>query len=305
MINTAIVGLGYWGPNIVRNLDLISNVKVVVDVDDSKFSVFKEKYPNIIFTQDYNEVHKHNIDAVAIVTPPSTHYSVAKQFSQYHLFIEKPLTHTLEQAKKLLQIENKQKRNCVGHVFLFSPEINKLKEYINDGTTGNIQAINITRLNFGKYQACGVESDLLPHDLSILNYLIDGDLMVKSASYGNLDNVNISGCAVLKKNDIECVVSSSWAHTSKIRRVSVIGDNGIFEYDMSVPNIISVYNNSNLRKNALGPLQKIEVSYADEPLLAELKYWISLIEDPLKKQELISFRDGYEVVKLIENIKGM
>lgn len=304
MINTAIIGLGYWGPNILRNLSLLSNVKVVVDMDDKNFNGFREKYPDVIFTKDINEIHKNNIDAVAIVTPPNTHFELAQKLSSYHLFIEKPLTHTLKDAESLLKIENKEKRNIVGHVFLFSPEINKLKQMIETREICDIQSINITRFNFGKYQSCGVISDLLPHDISILNYLLGIGIKVKSASYGKVNGIDVSGSAILSKNGIECIINSSWTHTNKVRKVSITAKNGIFEYDMSLANNITIYKDAKLESNILGGAEKVEVPYTSEPLLAEIKYWLNLIEDSSIKQNILTFNDGYEVVRLIEEIKN-
>lgn len=299
MINTALVGCGYWGPNLLRNLNLISNLKIVVDVNDKNFAALQEQYPNVVFSTNLDLIHTMDVKAVAIATPPNTHYDVASKLRDYHLFIEKPLTDTLENATLLCEIENKSRINCVGHVFLFSPEIKELKKLVSKHS---IKSINITRLNFGKYQSCGVAVDLLPHDLSILRFLLEKELVVSKACYGQLDGVSISGCAVVQADNVDCVITSSWTNTSKVRCVTVNTDNGTFEYDMSIPSIIRHYKNRNLETNTAGQLENIEVPYADEPLLGELKYWLSLIKKPSKKN-VISFKDGYEVVKLIDTIK--
>lgn len=301
-MNTAIIGCGYWGPNILRNLDLISNLKIVVDINDKNFEALKIKYPHILFTTDMNMIHELNIDAVAIITPPNTHLEIARNFSNYHLFIEKPLTHSLLDAENLLKIENKNKFNCVGHVFLFSQEIRKLKELIDTNIIKNIESINITRLNFGKYQSCGVEVDLLPHDLSILKFLLNSKLEVKSACYGKINDINVSGCAIIKSENTECIITSSWTSSDKIRTISINTKNGIFEYDMSLPNIIKHYKGRILEKNIAGQLENIEVEYGEEPLLGELKYWINSIKNN-NEENIISFKNGYDVVKLIDTIQ--
>lgn len=299
MVNTALVGCGYWGPNLLRNLNSISNLKVVIDTNDANFEMLREQYPSIMFSTDLEIIHSLDVQAVAIATPPSTHYTIASKLRDYNLFIEKPLTDTLENATLLLEAENRSKVNCVGHVFLFSPEIRELKKIV---TKSKVKSINITRLNFGKYQSCGVAVDLLPHDLSILRYLLGEELTVSKACYGRLDGVSISGCAVVQAGKVDCVITSSWTNTSKVRCVTINTDNGTFEYDMSMPNIIKHYKDRDLEKNIMGQQVNIEVPYADEPLLGELKYWLSLIKKPSKKN-VISFKDGYEVVKLIDEIK--
>lgn len=299
MINTALVGCGYWGPNLLRNLNLISNLKAVFDINDGKFEILREQYPNVLFSTDLELIHTLDVQAVAIATPPNTHYAMASKLKDYNLFIEKPLTDTLENATLLLETENHSKMNCVGHVFLFSPEIRELKKIVSKC---KIKSINITRLNFGKYQSCGVAVDLLPHDLSILKYLLDEELVVSKACYGRLDGVSISGCAVVQAGKVDCVITSSWTNTAKVRCVTINTDNGTFEYDMSMPNIIKHYRDRDLEQNVMGQQVNIEVPYADEPLLGELKYWLSLVKKPSKKN-IISFKDGYEVVKLIDEIK--
>jgi predicted dehydrogenase len=301
LINTAVIGSGYWGPNIIRILNSISDLKIIIDINATNFNTLKLKYPNITFLTDIEELHNFDIQAIAIVTPPSTHYELASKLSKYHLFIEKPLTNSLYDAKKLISLENKSLFNCVGHIFLFSPEIRKLKQLIENNVIGKIKTINITRLNFGKYQSCGVEVDLLPHDLSILQYLL-GELIPSSSCYGKLNNINVSGCAIIKAGEIECIITSSWTSTSKIRCLSINSTTGIFEYDMNRPNIIKHYD-CNLENNNIGKLQEMEVESSDEPLLAELKYWLNNIENrPI--ENIISWENGYKIVKLIDAIKN-
>lgn len=297
-MNTALVGCGYWGPNILRNLNSISQLKVVVDVNEDSFAKLKEKYPHVLFSTTLDTIHSSSIEAVAIATPPNTHRELIEKLSSYHLFVEKPLADTVSDTEAILNIENKEKVNCVGHVFLFSPEIRKLKALIQEQS---VQTINITRLNFGKYQTCGVEVDLLPHDLSILRYLLDSELHVKQACYGKLNGINTSGCAVVSAGNIDCVITSSWTNTSKVRCVTVTTKNGTFEYDMALPNVIKHYKNRALEQNIAGQLEHIEVEFGDEPLLGELKYWLDLIKNPTKN--MISFKDGHEVVKLINDVR--
>lgn len=182
MINIGVIGYGYWGPNIVRNFNSIEGacVTVVCDKDQKALTRVRQVYPGIEVITDCNNITTSGeIDAVAVVTPVSTHYALAKKALQHgkHVFVEKPFTATVAQAEELIELaEKKHLKIMVDHTFLFTGAVKKIKEMIDEGVVGNIYYYDSTRVNLGLFQHdVNVIWDLAPHDFSIMDYLIEED----------------------------------------------------------------------------------------------------------------------------------
>jgi len=182
MLKIGVIGYGYWGPNIVRNFHRgsKSRVEMVCDRSTQMLDRVRRTYPDIRTTTDSSEVIRSaELDAVAIVTPVWTHYELAKEtlMNEKHLFIEKPFTCSVDQADELLELaETKNLLIMVDHTFLYTGAVKKIRQFIDDGTLGKLYYYDSTRVNLGLFQHdINVLWDLAPHDLSIMDYLIDSN----------------------------------------------------------------------------------------------------------------------------------
>jgi len=179
-IKIGIIGLGYWGPNILRNFYNAEESKVVIcsDISSDRCNRMAMLYPCIEFTQDAEDVLKNtNVEAVAIVTPVHTHYSLVKHAlnAGKHVLVSKPLTNDVAQAQELVTLsEEKGSVLQVDHTFIFHPAVEKLKNIIINGELGELYYVDSVRVNLGLFQHdISVVWDLAPHDISIMQYLID------------------------------------------------------------------------------------------------------------------------------------
>lgn len=240
-MNVAVIGCGYWGPNIIRNFSQLSNcqVKYCCDLDFQKLGRVKKLYPSIETTSTLDTILQDDaIEAVAIVTPISTHYEIARQCLEHkkHVLIEKPITASAEQALSLIRLSEKNNRVLmVGHTFEYTAAVNKVKEAVESGELGDICYICSERLNLGLFQPdYNVIWDLAPHDISIILYVMN-DYPV---------SVNAQGKAHYKK-DIEDVavvtlnfsnggvafLHVSWLDPCKVRRTTFVGTKKMLVYD--------------------------------------------------------------------------
>ena len=180
MLNIAVVGCGYWGPNLIRNFRSLSECKVrfICDVDNCNLAHMRTLYPEVETISDFGHlVNGAQIDAIVIATPVLSHFAMARKSLQAgrHTFIEKPMASSAVECKKLLELaENKNLTLMVGHTFVFSQAVRKIKEIIASGELGEIQYISSRRLNLGLLQKdINVAWDLAPHDISIILYIME------------------------------------------------------------------------------------------------------------------------------------
>lgn len=181
MIRIGVIGYGYWGPNIVRNFDNreSSQVVSVCDINLEMLRRVKKAYPDVEVTTDCEDIiSSPKIDAVAVVTPVFTHFDIAKKALQNgkHVFVEKPFTATTAQAEELIDLAEKNNlKIMVDHTFLYTGAVRKMKQLIDDGTLGDLLYFDSVRVNLGLFQHdVNVVWDLAPHDLSIMDYLLEG-----------------------------------------------------------------------------------------------------------------------------------
>src|SRR3970282_2196110 len=178
-MKVGIVGLGYWGPNLVRNFLAQKNVEKVIACDQrtDRLDFIKTKSPSVLVSGSYEEMLKSDIDAVVIATPVQSHYTIAKQALEAgkHIWVEKPFTSTSKQAEELIEIaERKSLKIFVDHTFIYNGAVIKIKELIDRNELGNIIYFDSERINLGLFQRdVNVIWDLAPHDLSIMTYLLE------------------------------------------------------------------------------------------------------------------------------------
>jgi predicted dehydrogenase len=237
----AVVGLGYWGPNLVRVLQELAGVEVaaVFDSRTDARSQIVERYPSVRAAASYEEVLEDDgIDAVAIATPVSTHYDLAAAALRAgkHVFVEKPLAGSTEQALELIELARTADRTLMpGHTFLYSPPVNLSRELIQAGELGEIYFISTSRVNLGLHQPdVSVVWDLGPHDFSILRYWLD-EMPTRVSAWSR-------GCIIDSVPDVAFVnlefpsgtiahVELSWLAPSKLRRTAIVGSRKMVVYD--------------------------------------------------------------------------
>src|ERR1700704_6012288 len=179
MLKFGVIGYGYWGPNIVRNVRTLEGCQLVGICDQSPAARkrIQSANPGIPVYSDYHElVGSPDVDAIAGVTPVWTHYELAKAALENgkHVFVEKPFTSTVAQAEELIELAEKRNlKIMVDHTFLFTGAVRKIGQLIENGTLGNLYYYDSTRVNLGLFQHdINVIWDLAPHDLSIMDFLI-------------------------------------------------------------------------------------------------------------------------------------
>lgn len=318
MIRIGVIGYGYWGPNIVRNFNSTDGAEVVAVCDRNVDALKKVKklYPNMDVADDCFDITKSaDIDAVAVVTPVSTHYEFAKKALENgkHVFVEKPFTATGPQGEELIEsAREKNLKIMVDHTFLFTGAVRKMKEMINAGVLGDIYYYDSTRVNLGLFQHdVNVIWDLAPHDLAIMDYLIDE----KPAA--------ISACGTSHVNGLEDIAyvtvhfsasliahfNVNWLSPVKVRTTLIGGEKKMLVWnDVNADEKIKVYDKGIEVKNRES-IYNILVSYRTGDMLApkvdqrealalEAEEFVRCIEND--KEPLNNGEAGLRVVKMLE-----
>lgn len=247
-----LVGWGYWGPKIARNLDGLSQVSVtmVADLDQSRLASIAVNQPWIKTTTDFHDILNSDVDGVVIAAPVRAHYRLAKEALLHgkHVLVEKPLTASVAEAEELVELA--RQRNLilmVGHTFEYSPAVNELRKLVQNGDLGKIYCIEAERVNLGLFRSdINVIWDLAPHDISILLYIFGkAPERVKVQANAHLQShiCDIAHLDLEFADQMTAHVHVSWLHPCKIRRVTVIGDARMVVYDDTNPSeMIKVYN---------------------------------------------------------------
>lgn len=247
-----VIGWGYWGPKIARNLDSLphATVTMIADQDALRLASLAVNEPGIRTSTQPEDVFRSNVDGVVIATPVKTHYQLAKEALLYgkHVLVEKPLTTSVTEAEELVALAEKQHRILmVGHTFVYSPAVNELRNLVQSGNLGKIYCIETERLNLGLFRRdVNVIWDLAPHDVSILLYLLDKspEQVKVQANAHLLSHIHDIAYLDLKFDDsVTAHIHISWLHPCKIRRVTVIGDAKMAVYDDTNPaEMLKIYN---------------------------------------------------------------
>jgi predicted dehydrogenase len=247
----AVVGVGYWGPNLVRNFLNINRVDKVYccDQDKSRLDLIWKQFPVVEVVSDYNEVlHNNMIDAVVLATPVSTHYPLAKKALEAgkHVFVEKPITASSREAEHLIDIAEKRKLVLmVDHIFIFNGAVTKMRSIIDSGEIGKILYFDAVRINLGLFQHdVNVLWDLAIHDLSIMDHLLEEKPKAVSAVGINHFNriEDMSYLTLFFESNCIAHLHVNWLAPVKIRRVLIGGTKKMIVYDeMETVEKIRVY----------------------------------------------------------------
>lgn len=320
MINIGIIGYGYWGPNVTRNFYKCRDVKLVAvcDKEPKRLHQAKSTFPSIDVYSDPRELlASRDIDSVAIVTPVFTHYHLANMALEKgkHVFIEKPFTSNVDQAKRLIDLsERKNLIIMVDHTFLFTGAVRKMREIIESGDLGSLFFYDSVRVNLGLFQHdINVIWDLAPHDFSIMSYLIDKKPVAVSASGTEHFGRRLEDVAYIavhfEDNGFMAHFHCNWLSPVKIRKTLISGDKKMLVWDdLSSDEKIKIYNKGVEIQNTVG-IHNLLVSYRSgditipkvdgaEALELEVNYFAECVHHnntPFNGGEA-----GLQVVRLLE-----
>jgi predicted dehydrogenase len=244
MINVGVIGYGYWGPNMVRNFYANQDAKVlkVSDLSKDRLALVESGYPTIKTTTDFKELVKDpEIDAVVIATPVSHHFPAAKEAleSGKHVLLEKPMTATVEESEKLIELaEKKNVKLMVDHTFLYTGAVRKMKELVQSGELGDLYYFDSVRVNLGLFQHdINVVWDLAPHDFSIMDFLLQKDPEMVSAvgvcHLGDLENM--AYVTVQYPGNLLGHLHVNWLAPVKVRTTLIGGTKKMIVYDDTEP----------------------------------------------------------------------
>ncbi|MGI9098363.1 MAG: Gfo/Idh/MocA family protein [Solirubrobacteraceae bacterium] len=239
-LNIAVVGYGYWGPNLVRNVTASSTMQLsaLCERDPARADAFRSRMPGVAIESDFDELLLDpSLDAVVIATPPNTHYPLCKRALQAgkHVLVEKPMARTAAQARELKELADQRGLVIMpGHTFLYSPAVNKVRDLINDDAVGEVYFVTSSRMNLGNYQPDGVVCDLAPHDLSILLHWLNRPIVQVSASARNIFQEHVAETAFITltfEGGTTANIQVSWLAPRKVRQMMIVGSRRMISYD--------------------------------------------------------------------------
>ena len=318
-LRIGVVGCGYWGPNLIRNFTQIQEAKMVAvaDLRDERLRSIKSMNNGITLTNDYHELFDMNLDGLVVATPPKTHFNIAREALEQGLnvMVEKPLTTSSPEAEQLIELAaRKGLVLMVGHTFVYNNAVRALKKLIQSGEIGKIHYIDSARLSLGLYQpGLNVLWDLAPHDLSILDYLLEKDPQ----------SVEVFGTSCVLKNTHDLVhlnlifpenilahIHISWLAPVKVREITVVGSKKMVVYnDIDLIDRLRIYDKGVEPPEYTSTYAEWQCGYRQgdvvvpnihfvEPLRQECQHFLDCINERIPCMS--SGEDGLKVIKIIE-----
>lgn len=315
-----IIGCGYWGPKLARNFHEIptAHLEWVADLDPERLAHMQELYPYVKTTQDYGELLRSDVEAIAIATPISTHCAIAMDCLQAgkHVLIEKPLAASVADAELIARTGDEKKLVVmVGHTFQYNPAVRAVRQIVNSGELGEIYYINCTRVNLGLLQPdINVVWDLAPHDISILLDVLGQEPQSVSARGGVYvqREKGLHDVAYLTLNFPSGILADlrvSWLDPVKIRRITIVGSKKMLVYNDIVEPKVTLYDKGVDRYPYSDTFEEFTLSYRHgaetpypvewvEPLRVECEHFLSCIEAGQRPRSDGWF--GVKVIKILE-----
>lgn len=318
-MNFGVIGYGYWGPNIVRNLVSLDGARVVAiaEISPEARGRAAKAYPGIKVTADAMEViSSPETDAIAVVSPVWTHYELTKAalMNGKHVFVEKPFTSNAAQGEELVNLAaQKNLKIMVDHTFLFTGAVRKISQLLKEGSLGNLYYYDSTRVNLGLFQHdVNVLWDLAPHDLSIMDYLINADPeAIVATGQGHLNgHEDVAFMTLYFPEKVIAHINVNWLSPVKVRTTLIGGEKRMVVWnDLEADEKVKVYDKGVKISNREG-VYELLVSYRSgdmwspqleqiEALRKELSYFIECVSDGSEP-----FNDGcagLRVVKMLES----
>ena len=304
-----VIGAGYWGKNHVKTLSKLNALSGIVELDNNILDNLLDAYPRIKGHSNVEDALLEDYDGFVIATPANTHYEIAKIIinAQKNVLIEKPMTLSVDEAEELVFLSEKKKVNVmVGHVLLFHPAVNKIKEMIENGEIGTPQYLYSNRLNLGKIRTEeNVFWSLAPHDIAIFQHLTNSKPKSINASGSTFLQEGIPDSTLTQleyENGIKGHIFVSWLHPFKEHRLVVIGSEAMISFEDSLNGKpLKLYSKkidlkSGVPEKIDGPVEIIPYEKR-MPLEIELEYFIKhLMND---KPKISDIYHGLEVVKTL------
>jgi predicted dehydrogenase len=318
MIRVGVIGYGYWGPNIVRNLQGLDSTRteMICDSSPSAQARARKAHPNVNVVSDADDVLRSpDVDAIAVITPVWTHYELTKKALENgkHVFIEKPFTSSSAQGQELIELaERKNLKIMVDHTFLFTGAVRKIRELTDSGALGDLYYYDSLRVNLGLFQHdVSVIWDLAPHDLAIMDYIIKGEPeAVVATGERHLNGVeDVAYMTVYFPRNIIAHINVNWLSPVKIRTTLIGGQKKMVVWnDLVADEKIRVYDKGVQIASGDG-IRDLLVSYRTgdmwapqveqlEALHVELDYFADCIMN--RKTPFNDGHAGLRVVKMLE-----
>jgi predicted dehydrogenase len=321
MINVAVIGVGRWGPNLLRNFASMEGVRVVkaCDLDEKRCRAIQQKFPDVLTATDPGDiVGAASIDCTVICTPVATHYDLASKAlsNGQHVFVEKPLATSEKECRELISLAaEKQKVLFVGHTFKYNSGIRAAKKHIENGELGDIYLIDANRTNLGpvRYDVNALW-DLASHDISIFSYWLGGQprsVSAHGACYLSKTIEDVVYATFEYDSGVVAHVHASWLNPRKIREITVVGSKKMLVWnDMNLSEPIRIYNKG-IDRDEVYPdtfasfrlsIREGEVMIPsiqlNEPLMTECLHFIECVKSGQKP--LTDGYDGLNVVRALE-----
>lgn len=305
----AVVGAGAWGKNLIRNFDEIGVLATICDVEKQLLDKYTAQYPNAHLTTAFSDVLKDSdIEAVVITTPAATHFELAKQalIAKKHVYVEKPLALTVDEAQELVALSEKVKRILmVGHILCYHPAINKLKEVVNSGELGNIKYIYSRRLNIGKIRT---EENILwsfaPHDISVILYLLNEQpvsIYANGGGYVKSDIADVTLTMMDFPSGVKSHIFVSWLHPFKEQKLVVVGGKKMAVFDDLTDEKLFLYPHTIEWQNRIPIARKADAEIVpvtmSEPLRLECQHFVDCVRH--KRVPVTDGREGLRVLSIL------
>ena len=317
MIKIGVIGYGYWGPNIVRNFSSIDRATVLSICDSTPEALdrAREAYPHIAVTRDCGDIlASPEIDAVAVITPVSTHFELAKRALENgkHVFVEKPFTATPAQAEELITLAEKKKLTImVDHTFIFTGAVQKIKQLVDENALGDLYYYDSVRVNLGLFQRdVNVIWDLAPHDFAVMDYVLNE----RPAAVAACGKAHVNGLedtayvTVLFSNNMIAHFNVNWLSPVKVRTTLIGGEKKMLVWnDLEADEKIKIYDKGVEVKSREADY-KLRVNYRSgdmyaprieqsEALRIETAYFLKCIRE--STTPINDGQSGLRVVKLL------
>lgn len=320
MLRVGVIGCGYWGPNLVRNFTEANNAQVVscCDLRKERLDFIRSRYPFVQTTTTYQDILQNpHIDAIAIATPSSTHFTIARHalLQGKHVLVEKPLALTSAQAQELIELAQRAGTVLmVDHTFVYTGAVHKIKEIVDSGELGDLYYFDSVRINLGLFRHdTNVLWDLASHDVSIMDYVLGKRALAVSAiGVCHISDAieNMAYLTVFFDKPLIAHIHVNWLAPVKIRKTLICGSRKMVIYDDIEPSEkVKVYDAGITIDQKPEDIYKIKVSYRTgdmyspridltEALKVECEHFVNCIQN--KAKPITDGEAGLELVRILE-----
>lgn len=314
MAKIAVVGAGYWGPNLVRAFTAQRAELSVCDTDPSRLEWVGKRFAQVKLVPDYNDILNSDVEGVVLATPVLTHYDLARKALEAgkHVFVEKPLTASVEEARRLVDLSERVGRHImVGHTLEYSPPVMKVADIVRSGDLGQIFFVSSQRVNLGVSRPnTSVVWELAPHDLSIIfNWLDEGPTVISAVGkdYSKRGVTDVAFISLEFGSGVVAHLEVSWLAPSKLRRTTVVGSKKMVVYDDTELDKVRIYDRGTDPKEheSFGEFQLAHRTgdivspriATDEPIALQTQEFLQVVEHGRRPRT--DGRNGLRVVEAL------